>query len=367
MIFPKISLVLLTILTNQQVQSACIFKTCKLTTQKCLRTGKWKFCSPAALEKVCGTPATDCKRLWTKVCDDVKDLDCDSIDTKKGQKGCRAVKNFYECDTQPSECTEDCPYTDDKLAGIKKDASSSVDEKDLWIAFDRISMEEYELMLKFTGASSPEELIRWEWDSSLNSYLLKRKLTSTRLDRVEFDSVKAEAVDDTTDFSSLKDDYGSYQDHLNLRASAEFFEQVLLVIKDGEDNPVNVYAPDTRYTYRDTSYPWSTVGRVATTGGGACTGTMVGRNLMLTASHCMQWNTDGTVGAFSFTPAFYNGDAPFGTAWATRVFYWNQASGGLSDLESGYDYVVAVLNSDMGDLTGYAGYKVYSSSWSGGN
>lgn len=270
------------------------------------------------------------------------------------------MKTFYDCDQQQTECTQDCPYT--------KDASSSVDDKDLWIAVERISEKEYDLMLKLTGASSENDLIRWDWDASLNSFLLKRKLTSTRLDRVEFDSVQAEALDDTMDFSSLKDvEYGSYQDHLNLRASTEFFEQILLVIKDGEDIPVNVYAPDTRYVYRDTSYPWSTVGRVATASGGACTGTMVGRNLMLTASHCMQWNADGTVGAFSFTPAFYNGDAPFGTTWATRIFYWNKASGGLSDLESGYDYVVAVLNSNMGDLTGYAGYKEYSDSWNGGN
>lgn len=89
---------------------------------------------------------------------------------------------------------------------------------------------------------------------------------------------------------------------------------------------------------------------------------------MLTAGHCMQWNDDGTVGAFSFTPAHYNGDAPFGTAWALRVYYWMKAEGpGLSDLESAYDYVVVVLNSNIGDLTGYAGYKVYNDRWNGGN
>ena len=81
-------------------------------------------------------------------------------------------------------------------------------------------------------------------------------------------------------------------------ATAEFFEQIFINIKNGEDNPVNIYGADDRYVYRDTSYPWSTVGRVGTTSGGSCTGTMVGRNLMLTASHCMQWNGDGTVGKF---------------------------------------------------------------------
>ena len=82
----------------------------------------------------------------------------------------------------------------------------------------------------------------------------------------------------------------------------------------------------------------------------------------------MQWNADGTVGAFSFTPSYYNGDAPFGTAWATSVYYWMKAAGpGISDQESAYDYVVAVLNTRIGDLTGYAGYKVYSSTWNGGN
>ena len=81
----------------------------------------------------------------------------------------------------------------------------------------------------------------------------------------------------------------------------------------------------------------------------------------------MQWNSDGTVGAFSFTPAMYNTDDPFGVAWATRVYFWMRSTSPLFDIETAYDYVVAEVNWPIGALTGYAGYRTYHRSWNGGN
>lgn len=137
--------------------------------------------------------------------------------------------------------------------------------------------------------------------------------------------------------------------------------------REGYGIPNHVFPPDSRAVFKDTAYPWSTVGRVDTANG-FCTGTMVGRRLMLTASHCIQWTATGT-GWIKFTPAYYNGSAPFGTAWATKVISWMQVDGsdGVSDLETAFDYVVVVLDGNIGDLTGYAGYRTYSSSWNNGN
>jgi V8-like Glu-specific endopeptidase len=106
--------------------------------------------------------------------------------------------------------------------------------------------------------------------------------------------------------------------------------------------------------------------RVETSGGG-CSGTMIGRRLMVTGSHCMQW-TDTGAGWVKFTPAYYNGAAPFGVAWGTRVIYWSRVDGsdGVSDQETAFDYVVIVLDRNMGDLTGYVGYRSYLDSWNGG-
>jgi V8-like Glu-specific endopeptidase len=137
-------------------------------------------------------------------------------------------------------------------------------------------------------------------------------------------------------------------------------------IREGSDLPNSVFAPDSRYIFQDTAFPWCTSGRVDTAGGG-CTGTMIGRRLMLTGSHCMQWTDTGT-GWVKCTPSYYNGVAPFGVAWGTRVIYWSRVDGsdGVSDQETAFDYVVIVLDRAMGDLTGYVGFRAYSDSWNGG-
>jgi hypothetical protein len=38
---------------------------------------------------------------------------------------------------------------------------------------------------------------------------------------------------------------------------------------------------------------------------------------------------------------------------------------GLTDLETAFDYVVCVLDSRMGDIVGYPGYRAYDSIWNG--
>jgi V8-like Glu-specific endopeptidase len=163
-------------------------------------------------------------------------------------------------------------------------------------------------------------------------------------------------------------DRGFYPLHLPLKYKPRLIEKARPIkIRKGRDIPNSVFSPDTRYIFQDTSFPWCTVGRVDTSGG-TCTGTMIGRRLMITGSHCMQWTTNGA-GWVKFTPSYYNGSAPFGIAWGERVIYWAKADGsdGLSDQETAFDYVVIVLDRNMGDLTGYAGYRTYSSSWNGGN
>jgi V8-like Glu-specific endopeptidase len=160
---------------------------------------------------------------------------------------------------------------------------------------------------------------------------------------------------------------GVYHAHLPLTYKPTLIQKARTrKLREGSDLPNAVFAPDSRYIFQDTSFPWCTTGRVETAGG-SCSGTMIGRRLMVTGSHCMEW-TDSGAGWVKFTPSYYNGSAPFGVAWGTRVIYWSKADGsdGLSDQETAFDYVVIVLDRNMGDLTGYVGYRSYSDSWNGG-
>jgi V8-like Glu-specific endopeptidase len=140
--------------------------------------------------------------------------------------------------------------------------------------------------------------------------------------------------------------------------------------RNGEivDRPNCVLPPDQRHIYQNTNFPWNTVGRVDSPLG-SCTGCTIGSRLLLTANHCIQWNSDNTAGWVRFRPAYYNGSAPFGEAWATRVISWMKVTpaDGLTDLETAFDYVVCVLDSRMGDIVGYPGYRTYASGWNGGS
>ena len=158
---------------------------------------------------------------------------------------------------------------------------------------------------------------------------------------------------------------GSIPDHLAFSAKATVVEdESSIVIAEGNDIATAVFGADDRKVFHDHHYPLSTVGRVENAKG-FCTGTMVGRRLMLTAAHCVNWKNDKDIGWLKFTPSYYNGETPFGSAYATNVIYWEKpdSSGGLSDHETAFDYVIAVLDRNIGDLTGYAGYKTYSASW----
>jgi hypothetical protein len=83
----------------------------------------------------------------------------------------------------------------------------------------------------------------------------------------------------------------------------------------------------------------------------------------------VHWTGNNQIGWLKFTPSYYalsvGGTPPFGVAWATKVIYWEKVdgNGSASDQETAFDYVIVVLDHNIGDLTGWAGYKTYSASW----
>jgi hypothetical protein len=111
-------------------------------------------------------------------------------------------------------------------------------------------------------------------------------------------------------------------------------------------------------------YPWCTIGKIDAYDRNAkflksCTGTVVGRNLMLTASHCVPWNQGNGQWSMDFIPA-YNGEdttnpRPFGTVWITKCRGVRN-----TDDVTGLDYVICQLTENIGDRVGYMGWHASS-------
>mgnify|MGYP000724043278 CR=1 FL=1 len=135
------------------------------------------------------------------------------------------------------------------------------------------------------------------------------------------------------------------------------------------DDPLSsrtVFGPDNRYVFYDTSYPFSTTGKIETQKG-VCAGTMVGPRHVLTASHCIQWNGDNTTGWVRFRPMAYDNLSPFGEAWGTLTYSYRKVPGpGLTNSEVAFDFVVVVLDRYMGNSTGYMGSQTYTTGWNNG-
>jgi len=130
-----------------------------------------------------------------------------------------------------------------------------------------------------------------------------------------------------------------------------------------EDNlgePSTIFAPDTRYEFSDTSYPWCTCGRVEKAGGYG-SGVLVGPRHMVTASHVINWLPNNTAGWVKFTPLQFDTSEPFGFAYAIRTYFWQRvdSSDGISSNEAAFDYVVCVLDRSFEKTNGWMGYRAY--------
>lgn len=144
------------------------------------------------------------------------------------------------------------------------------------------------------------------------------------------------------------------------RTIKNFFE----ILPDPKKNyATTIFGADNRRLFRDSSYPWGCCGKVRTALGSG-SGVMIGPRHLLTVSHVVQWNSDGSAGWINFTPAEFDGSGPFGTAWGSRIYYRLKVTGPtLNRNEMKHDYVVVVLNSRIGDVTGWLGSKSWSDGW----
>ena len=127
-----------------------------------------------------------------------------------------------------------------------------------------------------------------------------------------------------------------------------------------------IFGSDNRRAFEDTSYPWCTVGLVETNRGTG-SGVMIGPRHLLTVSHIIDWSApEGFVADWvRFTPSYFDGNAPFGEAYGTNIYWYLQEDGDgfITGEEVKFDYVVVVLDRRLGESTGYMGARGYDDDW----
>ncbi|KAL1862424.1 SPT3 Dosage dependent suppressor of Ty-induced promoter mutations-like protein [Paecilomyces lecythidis] len=118
--------------------------------------------------------------------------------------------------------------------------------------------------------------------------------------------------------------------------------------------------------YRDqvlntSSYPWSAIGRLAFKkyegdSSGWCTASLIGRNTILTASHCYPWGY-GPGRWMRFIPGYNNGSEPYGRSYVTKCR-------GVKNTfnVTGIDYIVCQLCEPLGDKAGWMGTQWWDDS-----
>lgn len=163
-------------------------------------------------------------------------------------------------------------------------------------------------------------------------------------------------------------------EHLALSTAPLHFVEarktIFAQLDDRVKRPTTIFAPDERRVFQDTSYPWGTVGLVETPHGTG-SGVMIGPRHLLTVSHVIDWNVPPPFAAnwVKFTPSSFDANEPFGHAFSTNIYWFNKDDGNnsINQTEEQFDYVVVVLDSRIGELTGWMGARGYSDAWDGLN
>jgi V8-like Glu-specific endopeptidase len=130
-----------------------------------------------------------------------------------------------------------------------------------------------------------------------------------------------------------------------------------------ELKPMFIWWPDDRAIYNDLSYPWGCVCKITNAAGKEGSGVLIGPRHVLTASHCVAWNTSDA----ELIEVHLTGATPAASAFDTIAYAYTQISGdpGISELDE--DYAVLVTEERLGDRFGWLGTKTYDSDWDGDN
>lgn len=116
--------------------------------------------------------------------------------------------------------------------------------------------------------------------------------------------------------------------------------------RESASRVANIFGPDNREDVTSSAMPWSTIGRVDS----GCTGTLVGRRLVLTASHCVYDKSASDIRSdlLEFQPNRIDG-ANNRSTYIEHVWY------GTKDAEEdrGRDWAILLLREPVGETYGW--------------
>lgn len=135
-----------------------------------------------------------------------------------------------------------------------------------------------------------------------------------------------------------------------------------------QDCVAHIIDAENRTEYWPSGYPWHCIGKLFVWSNAAnpswdwvATGELVGRNVVLTASHVFPWSSGNW--AIRFVPAFYNDGSILGASVAS----WVETARGYREHAQGNDMVVLKLSDPLGDSLGWFGTRTYNDDWEGDN
>ena len=141
-----------------------------------------------------------------------------------------------------------------------------------------------------------------------------------------------------------------------------------LFIRGKRVSPVQLFN-DQRHILTATGWPHHCVGIITNSDGKQGSGTLVGPNLVLTASHVCPWDSihSGRGWWMTFAPHATVGSTPFGQTNAADILSYRQVGESADSFEIAEDYAVLHLYDRLGDALGWMGGETYSEDWNDQN
>ncbi|WP_433963788.1 trypsin-like serine peptidase [Tunturiibacter gelidiferens] len=128
-----------------------------------------------------------------------------------------------------------------------------------------------------------------------------------------------------------------------------------------------IWGSDARQAFFPSGYPWQCIGRLdvytdpsSFIPSGIGTGTLVGPNTVITASHMVPWGANPAM--IQFTPGYFNGVSVAGVGVTSYV----EASSSYdtnSPPAPAFDFAVLKLQDRLGDSLGWLGSRSYDDNW----